>query len=285
MAPWTLAPEFISGPTGRLFALHIHPQEGTAGCEEAILYLPPFAEEMNRARRMASLLGRRLAEQSLGFLALDPFGTGDSDGEFHQASWTTWCRDAATAVDWLKDRGYRRISFLGLRLGACLALHAAQQARQELGRIVLWQPVLKGETFVNQFLRIRVAAGMADGGGEKETIKGLRARLAANETLEVAGYALNSEMIAELDGLALTNLALPLGATGLAQPISWFEINRNPEADLTPASRNAIQTLRDADLPVEASTITGEPFWSIEEPTYVPELLSSTAALWKGSAP
>ncbi len=278
MSSWSLDPVFIEGPAGKLFALQIGPPETAPKPQEAILYLPPFGEEMNRSRRMAGLLGRQMAERGLTFLMLDPYGTGDSDGDFQEVRWSIWNADAAAAIDWLKGQGFRRISVLGLRLGACLALRAAGRAGKDLSKIVVWQPVLKGETFINQFLRIRIAAGMAGSEGtEKETIKSLRARLAAGENLEVAGYALSGDLIQDLDNLDLVESA------PAARPLAWLEINRNPEAKLTPASRKAIDALENMGIPVAAQTVVGEPFWSIEEPAYVPDLWAATLALWDDS--
>ncbi len=70
----------------------------------ALLYLPPFAEEANRSRRMAVLQARRLAARGWPVLLLDPFGTGDSAGAFHEARWELWLADAARAAAWLATR-------------------------------------------------------------------------------------------------------------------------------------------------------------------------------------
>ena len=159
----TPEPLFIDGAEGPLFVVYHRPADtGSSRCDSAVLYLPPFAEEMNRSRRMASLLARTLADEGFGVLILDPFGTGDSAGNFKDASWDTWCDDARAACLWLAGQGYQKISLVGLRLGACLALETAcaEDLRDLLAQIVLWQPVSNGETFLNQFLRIRVAAGL-----------------------------------------------------------------------------------------------------------------------------
>jgi hypothetical protein len=47
--------------------------------------VPPFAEEMNKSRRMIAEVGRRLEGSGVGMLLVDLFGTGDSEGEFAQA--------------------------------------------------------------------------------------------------------------------------------------------------------------------------------------------------------
>src|SRR3546814_18536068 len=51
---------FIDGPAGRLFAIH---HAAAPHCRQGLglVHLPPFAEEMNRSRRMAALQARALA--------------------------------------------------------------------------------------------------------------------------------------------------------------------------------------------------------------------------------
>ena len=60
-------PFFLPVGGGQRFCLY-HPAAGE--CRGAVLYVHPFAEEMNRSRRMAALKARELA--SLGFAVLQP---------------------------------------------------------------------------------------------------------------------------------------------------------------------------------------------------------------------
>jgi exosortase A-associated hydrolase 2 len=243
------------------------------------LYLAPFAEEMNRARRMAALQARILAERGIGVLILDPFGTGDSEGGFEEARWEIWRSDTRGALAWLRAQGYERLTLLGLRLGACLALAVAAEPTDgevEPSRLVLWQPVLRGDAFLNQFLRIRVMTGLRDNGsGAKETVKELRRRLDSGETLEVAGYPLTPGLSADIAALNAVDLAL-----ACPRPLDWIDLVAQPEAEFAPATRTALERLRTAGCAVEAQRVPGEPFWTIEEPALVPELWRRTADLW-----
>ncbi len=51
---------FLQGAQGQLFSVY-HPSSLSGPARGGLVYLPPFAEEMNRARRMAALQARRLA--------------------------------------------------------------------------------------------------------------------------------------------------------------------------------------------------------------------------------
>jgi exosortase A-associated hydrolase 2 len=162
---------------------------------------------------------------------------------------------------------------VGLRLGACLALQTAGGLRNNnlLSQIVMWQPVAQGETFLNQFLRIRIAAALIeDGPGDKETVKVLRERLLVGETLEVAGYPLTPEMAAAIDALDITELAL-----SCAKPLDWLELGSGAEP--RPASRKSIDRMSSSGIRVDARVIPGEQFWNIEETTLVPALWQETA--------
>ena len=77
-------PLFIDRPGGDLFALYHPPRRAPQG---GVVYIPPFAEEMNRSRRMAALQARALAESGWGVLTIDPYGCGDSAGDFADARW------------------------------------------------------------------------------------------------------------------------------------------------------------------------------------------------------
>lgn len=250
-------PMFIDGGAGRLFAVH-----WPGGGDETIVFLPAFGEEMNRSRRMVTLLARAVAARGVGLLALDPFGTGDSEGDFAQASWRQWLDDAGTGIAWLRARGQRAVP-AGLRIGAALALAAARAERTE--RVVLWQPVLDGAGFLNQFLRIRVAAGL---GAEGESVGGLRARLGAGETIEIGGMELVPAMAEALDRLRLEDLAGDWGGQML-----WFQVGGVP----APAAALA-ERWRIGGHAVTQIQVAGPSFWAIEETALAPELVAATAA-------
>lgn len=274
-------PLFIDGAAGRLFAVYYAPPGTPPEGGEAVLYLPPFAEEMNRSRRMAALQARALARRGVAALILDPFGTGDSEGDFADARWETWRADGAAAVDWLRARGHGAVSVLGLRLGACLALDLAADPTSGIAKAVLWSPIVRGAVFLTQFLRVRTAAGISPRGGEAgETTKALRARLLDGETLEVAGYPLTPELAAAVERAD----AAALGEACRA-PVAWIEVAAEAGAALAPAGAAAVERLRSAGVALQVMTAAGEPFWAIEETVVSPGLIDATTSLWQGWTP
>ena len=84
---------FASGPRLRCIA---EPVRGTV--RGVVLLLPPFAEEMNKSRRMCALLARGLAADGWRVVRIDLFGCGDSAGSLRDASWEQWCDDLRTEL-------------------------------------------------------------------------------------------------------------------------------------------------------------------------------------------
>jgi exosortase A-associated hydrolase 2 len=247
------------------------PPQPIAGPRRDVLFVPPLAEEMNKARRMIALQARALAKIGIGTLLVDLYGTGDSQGDFRDARLDIWRDNLSTALAWLRQQGSEAISVLALRLGALLALDWAHDTATALERIVLWQPVLRGETQVNQFLRLRTIASRMEGGRRAESIDSLRQAMTAGDTVEVAGYELAPELVHALDQLDLTSL----GDTRTA-PIHWFELAPDDGTTLPLPSQRVIEQWRSKGMAVTSSLLAAQSFWDGQNITVAPQLLRAT---------
>ncbi len=258
----------------RLCVLHAPPSGNTVrGC---VIYAHPFAEELNRARRMADLQARALASAGFAVLLLDQFGCGDSSGDFGQASWTTWLDDLTLAAQWLTQRHGGPLWLWGLRTGCLLAAQVAgRQSVDGPVNLLLWQPVLSGRQYVRQFLRLRMAAEVARG-GRGESTEALAARLAAGEGVEVAGYLLSPPLAQGLEQATLQGLTPP-------GRVACLELQADALAPLSPGLETLVQGWRQAGHAVSARVVAGEPFWQSLEVDACPELLAaSTQAMLEG---
>ena len=243
-------------------------------CLGALVYVHPFAEEMNKSRRAAALQSRALAALGYGVLQIDLAGCGDSEGDFSDARWEHWKLDLDAACAWLGQTLGRPVGLWGLRLGALLALDYAATARQPVARLLLWQPVLQGSTYLTQFLRLRVAGDMlADGENNTGGTGALRAQLAAGDALEVAGYLLAPQLAAAID-------AADAAALAPACPVDWIEIVAAPERPFTPAALRVSSGWADTRL----HKVACPPFWSTQEITEPAELIDATCDLFGLSA-
>lgn len=257
---------FLPVAAAQRFCLY-HPPAGEA--RGAFLYLHPFAEEMNKSRRMAALMARRLAESGHAVLQLDLAGCGDSSGDFGDASWQGWLQDVLSALDWLRARHEAPLWLWGLRSGCLLAAEAARRFDIP-AHFLFWQPVVSGKPFLQQFLRLKVAGEML-GGEAKGVMADLKAQLAGGEPVEIAGYALSPALA---QGLEATELAPP------ARPgrLVWFEVSAREGATLAPASTKRIEQWQAAGFSVTSAVLPAPSFWQTTEIEEAPALIDATLA-------
>jgi exosortase A-associated hydrolase 2 len=256
---------FIEGARGRLLVTLRRPEVATTG--SCALFIPPFGEEMNKTRRMYALTAAALAEAGTACLGVDLYGTGDSEGEFRDATWEGWLQDLASACAWARAQGWQVDRLLASRLGCAMAVQFGV-AHPGIHRTVWWQPVLDGKRYLTQFLRIRAMA--SETGSGQDSVPDIRARLAAGETLEVGGYDLSSALFHGVEALAA-----PVSAQALGE-IHWFDVVREAGS---PAASPSSKFLTDVSS-VTRMPVVGEPFWSTVEVVTVPRLVEqSTLAL------
>lgn len=272
-----LCPVVIQGPNGSLVALYHTPAPGVAP-RGGVLVVPPFAEEMNRCRSMVTMQARALASLGHGVLVLDPFGTGDSAGDFCDATWERWLDDLRCGAQWLQAQGLGCQTLWGVRLGAIMAMELAQLL-PDVRRLLLWQPVVSGKTYWTQFLRIRIAAEMAQADGVKSTEE-LRQRSARGEAVEVSGFEVGAALAQRLDTLSLPDPQKGTLPPGLQ--VDWFEVLAEADAVVPKANAKAADALRGQGVAVNLATVTGPAFWQVHERAVAPDLLTATTQLASG---
>lgn len=269
-----VVPRFLGGDGQRVFTLLRHPRRAGASCA---LLVAPFGEEMNKSRKMLTDVGIGLAQRGVGSVLVDLYGTGDSDGDFSQAQWPRWQADLQQAIAWCAQEGLQVDRLLGVRLGCALGAQVARDAIPGLEKTVFWQPVLDGSRFMDQFLRLRVAASMMEQ-DRKESTADLRAKFARGETVDVAGYGIGPQLAAQIDQVRLAGHVGP----HLGQ-VHWIEIVRSAETPPPAPATKAVDTARAAGLNVTLYPIPGEPFWSSVEIVRIPALIEQTVALLAGA--
>lgn len=269
MSDAELCARFVAGTRGRIFCL-LHKPATPAG--SAVLIVPPLAEEMNKSRKMLAQVAQGLAARGRAALIVDLFGTGDSEGEFRDGEWACWKNDLAAAADWSASLGWPVRSMLATRVGCILGGEMARERDLALERTVFWQPMGSASRWLDQFLRLRVAASMVDS-ATPETVAALRTRLKAGEVVEVAGYDITGKLADALDAAQLApNLGAQLGE------VRWMEIVRSPDAPVPGASTAIIDKARAQGRAVDVETFVGEPFWASTEIVCVPSLVERTVA-------
>lgn len=268
-------PFFLQTDLGQRFCLFHRPPPDRE-CQGVILYVHPFGDEMNKTRRMAAVQARAFAAIGWGVLQMDLFGCGDSSGEFRDARWDIWKQDLAYARLWLESRLTVPVSLWGLRLGALLALDFAQNEANAVDRVILWQPVISGETFLSQFLRLRMAGELFSTVPEEKSTGTamLRKQMERGEILEIAGYELAPGLANAIDGLKAAELAVGKST------VHWFETIPEPGRSMTPAGAKIAEKWKQKDVDLHIHLIPCQPFWATQEISECAELISATTSVF-----
>lgn len=268
------------GPQGQRFAVHHAPLGGPA--RALVVYAHPFAEEMNKSRRMVALQARALAAEGFAVLQMDLLGCGDSGGDFGDASWAQWVDDVVHACHWLRQRharpeaqGLLPLWLWGLRAGCLLVTEAAAKLGEENCNFLFWQPTTAGSIALQQFLRLKVAGDMLGGHG-KGAMAALRQQLASGHSIELAGYLLNPALATGLDRATLSLAAQKCR-------VEWLEVTPSNDGTLSPASARVANAWRLAGNQVHTQVVAGPAFWQTTEIEDAPELLAATRAALLGN--
>lgn len=212
-APAELPFFFRRGPA-RLFGL-LH--EATSPARRSGFVLShPFAEEKLWSHRVFVSLARALAARGHAVLRFDYHGAGDSDGRSGDSSLETHLADLTGAVDTLAARlpALERIGLIGLRLGASFAARLAERAADGIGPVplrgaplVLWDPVLDGEAYLQEVLRANLSAQLATHGKVLETREVMSQRILSGGVVNVDGYEIGRALFESLGAPGLLSAA------------------------------------------------------------------------------
>ncbi len=264
---------FLRVADGQRFCLYHAPVISKASqgnqAKGALIYLHPFAEEMNKSRRVAAQQARLLARHGYAVLQIDLHGCGDSSGDFGEASWQSWVEDVLAAHVWLRERCDAPLWLWGLRAGCLLAVDAARQLNSPTN-FLFWQPVTAGKLFLQQFLRLKVAGEMLSG-DSKGVMDTLKQAIAHGQSVEIAGYMLSSELAR---GLEATDLQPPAEAG----KVIWLEASTRADATLAPVSIKRLEHWQGAGYSVHSAVLPAPTFWQTSEIEEAPALLDATLA-------
>jgi exosortase A-associated hydrolase 2 len=266
-------PFFLKATAGDRFCL-FHPPAPSRKARGSFIYVHPFCDEMNMTRRIAALQARAFAALGYGVLQIDLFGCGDSSGDFGNARWQIWKDDLRLARQWLEERSPSPVGLWGLRLGATLAMDFANEAERPFAQVLMWHPILNGETYLTQFMRLKVASEMLNGGEKPVNTKTMREALAAGRAVEIAGYELAPEMAAAIDSLRLSELS------GKGAPVHWFDLAPYGGTSPAPAIVKTVATWKERKERLHLHLVPGTAFWSSPEIVIAQSLLDATTGLF-----
>lgn len=164
----------------------------------------PFGEEAMRSHRLFRTIAERLVRGGMHVLRFDYFGTGDSAGDGAEGELDGWTRDVLVAHDEIARRsGASQGVLFGLGLGATLAALASRQVRRGAVRLVLWEPVTNGASYLATLAEAHTSNRKSAVGRRWETDPALYAQIVAETQDQVLGNPLTPTMKAQLTRLSL----------------------------------------------------------------------------------
>jgi exosortase A-associated hydrolase 2 len=243
-----------------------------------VLYVHPFAEEMNKSRHMAARQATDLASSGFAVLQIDLSGCGDSAGDFLDATWNAWIQDIRNACCWMElnigpdlNKWDKPPLWLwGLRAG-CLLLAEAAQHMDKACSFIFWQPLLAGDKELTQLIRLQRVSNMLNTSSEDLNSK-LETHGSNNKTIDILGYSVIPELA---QGFAQAKLKPP-SSNGSVQHVVWIEMTASEPTELTLASMQTLKHWKDMGANTVSHLLKGPAFWCSNELINVPELISFT---------
>ena len=151
-----MTPYYFESGSRRLLGLY-HPPEAARAPRSAVVFCNPFGQEAIRSHRMYRVLADRMARSGYAALRFDYSCTGDSEGECTAGRLANWVEDVRAADREVAARsGATHVTWVGLRLGANLALLAADRETSRQLNLVLWDPVMSGAAYLQELARAHV---------------------------------------------------------------------------------------------------------------------------------
>jgi len=216
-------------------------REGAAG-EQVWILCPPFAEEEKCARRVLTEIALDLQRAGHSSLLFNFSGTGDSEGDFADATLDNWREEIVAMCELAQHRKPNaKVHLLGVRLGASLAAQVAEKCPVE--SLILLEPVLDGKVYLAQLGQRRRLRGMLTDADKMDD--------RASEDLD--GWPLGNALKTQWEELQLGRLQLPaktqLWQIGARREVSpalqvWADENQlQPKALLMPPFWNRLDAM------------------------------------------
>jgi uncharacterized protein len=198
-----IEPFFFGPDNAQLFGCY-HEPSAWPSRDHGVVICYPFGQEYIRSYRACHHLALQLARTGFPVLRFDYLGSGDSEGDDHNTTFSQAQIDLRCAIDELRTRsGVEHVILAGLRMGSSLALSVAAQISNMSG-LVLWEPVVHGQQYLEE-LRVR----------HDETI--LRFFVQPKDydpkarPSELLGFAISESQLHEIETLDLLQIKPPAG--------------------------------------------------------------------------
>jgi alpha-beta hydrolase superfamily lysophospholipase len=198
---------FDSGENSLFGWLHLPPSRmaGRVG----LVTCNPFGYEAICAHRGVRAFAEAAAAIGVVVLRFDYVGTGDSSEiEPWADQIELWTQDTIAAVRELKRRtGVDTVFVLGFRLGALIAMRAAERSVPEIGGLALVAPIISGRRYVKELRTTRLAAMLGAESPELLPDRPLDPQAVTSAGMEISGFSVSAATLGSLSRIDFTELA------------------------------------------------------------------------------
>lgn len=147
---------------------HLPEQPG----DHAVLICPPVGHEFVNSYRGLRHLADGFARKGIPAFRMEYQGVGDSSGlDTDPNRVQKWLASIERVTNFIKDTcGVKRISLLGLRMGATLATIISKRIKVEA--LCLWEPVTEGRRYIREMLALQRTGENADQHVDSTSLEG-----------------------------------------------------------------------------------------------------------------
>lgn len=261
-----------SNQNSKIFLAHYLPVNQRAGTNKtsAVILVPPFAEEMNRSKRMYVLCARMLANSGMHAICFDFSGTGDSTGGWGDFTYKDWVNDLSDVYQYTSSYA-DEINFIALRFGALVLMDMILDDQLRLKKCLLWDPIESGQVLTRQFVRMKIAAAMADT-SKKITTQQVLQEMSDDGYLESSGYHITRSMF---DDINTKNVANVINDVLKQVNIDWMTTGKFKQAQNKWLANSFKQSDIQSDN-INMHAVNDVKFWMQQEVTISPQLLKLT---------
>ena len=173
--------------------------EAVDSASTALVFCPPFAEEMVTTYARFATWAKQLEAAGIPVVRFHPFGTGESGGSFGDFTLTSGVSDACGAAELARRRiSPNRLGYFGLRLGATIAMLAA--CKRPVDLLVLWSPVTNIPQYMRELFRGLLAKEMVRQGVTqvRRNTQDMIAELETERPVDMMGYEFSPQLYREM---------------------------------------------------------------------------------------
>ncbi|MBT3027665.1 MAG: alpha/beta hydrolase [Candidatus Thiodiazotropha sp. (ex Ctena orbiculata)] len=243
-------PFFFTCNTYRLYGVLHLPDQGNPA--HGFVFCHPFVEEKLWAHKVYVSFARELVANGYAVMRFDHYGHGDSEGEFRDATISIYKQDIDAAINELKIKvpSIEKVSLFGFRLGATVAASISED-RDDIASLILWEPVVNGEAYIQELLRSHLATQLSVFGKVTVSRQELIDQIIAGEEVNIDGYELTKSLYDEIKLIDLSVEKKYKGNVFILQISSGLSDNPN----------NKYQELCEKYETCKAEIVVEKPFW------------------------